>query len=273
MPRLAEYRWLRGLCTASASFSTATSGEGRSGLPKPRSMTSRPSRRATAFRSLMVANTYGGSPLIRRNSMAPRLLPDSPADAHPDPGWSCAGVGRACSRCRARVSRCGRPQPVPGRVSRCRGGGQPVPGGQPRCRASSTARARLSSDSGQAQTAQVAPAAASSPSRRRDLRHRPAHRSAPGDLHPARRQLGHAEWARPSHRFTATPRSRASSTVLGSPPPDPHRDAQIPPRPSTRPQQPRDRRSSADSNGTPKAWFSGRLRWSPVPSRRSSGPC
>ena len=57
MPRLAEYRWLRGLRTASASFSTATSGEGRSGLPNPRSMTSRPSRRATSLSSLMVAKT------------------------------------------------------------------------------------------------------------------------------------------------------------------------------------------------------------------------
>ena len=37
--------------------STATSGEGRSGFPKPRSMTSRPARRAAAFRSLMVAKT------------------------------------------------------------------------------------------------------------------------------------------------------------------------------------------------------------------------
>ena len=46
-----------GCSAASASLSTATSGEGRSGLPKPRSMTSRPARRDVAFRSLMVAKT------------------------------------------------------------------------------------------------------------------------------------------------------------------------------------------------------------------------
>ena len=57
MPLLAEYRWLRGLCTASASFSTATSGEGRSGLPNPRSMTSRPARRASSFSASICAKT------------------------------------------------------------------------------------------------------------------------------------------------------------------------------------------------------------------------
>src|SRR5476651_2294402 len=69
IPRDAEYRWLRGLWAASASFSTATSGEGRSGLPNPRSMTSRPARRASSLMVLMVAKTYGGRPLIRRNSI------------------------------------------------------------------------------------------------------------------------------------------------------------------------------------------------------------
>ena len=69
MPRLAEYRWLRGLRAASANFSTATSGDGRSGFPNPMSITSRPSWRAAAFRSFMVAKTYGGSPLMRRKSI------------------------------------------------------------------------------------------------------------------------------------------------------------------------------------------------------------
>src|SRR5664280_2410592 len=87
MPRLAEYRWLRGLRTASASFSTATSGEGRSGLPNPMSITSRPSRRPTSRRSLMVANTYGGRLLIRRNSMDQGYRPPS-APVTPDTSGS-----------------------------------------------------------------------------------------------------------------------------------------------------------------------------------------
>ena len=57
MPRLAEYRWLRPLRAASASFSTAISGEGMSGLPKPRSMMSSPARRAASFRVSMAAKT------------------------------------------------------------------------------------------------------------------------------------------------------------------------------------------------------------------------
>src|SRR5580658_1331157 len=69
MPLDEEYRWLRGLCAASTSFSTATSGEGMSGLPKPRSMTSSPARRAASFNASISAKTYGGRPLIRRNSI------------------------------------------------------------------------------------------------------------------------------------------------------------------------------------------------------------
>src|SRR3989442_4370681 len=67
MPRLAEYRWLRGLRTASQSFSTAIVGDGMSGLPKPRSMTSSPARRASIFSASIVAKTYGGRALKRRN--------------------------------------------------------------------------------------------------------------------------------------------------------------------------------------------------------------
>ena len=84
MPLLAEYRWFRGLWTASASFSTATSGDGRSGLPKPRSMTSLPARRAASFSASMCAKTYGGRPLIRRNSIArgyPAAVARRPAPA------------------------------------------------------------------------------------------------------------------------------------------------------------------------------------------------
>jgi hypothetical protein len=58
-----------GFLAASASFSTATSGEGMSGFPKPRSMTSSPARRAAIFNASMIVKTYGGRALIRRNSI------------------------------------------------------------------------------------------------------------------------------------------------------------------------------------------------------------
>src|SRR4029079_15660343 len=79
IPRLAEYRWLRELWAASASFSTAISGEGMSGLPKPRSMTSSPARPPAALSPSMIGKTYGGSALIRRNSMPVRLSVGLPA--------------------------------------------------------------------------------------------------------------------------------------------------------------------------------------------------
>src|SRR5262245_57452123 len=72
MPRLAEYRWFRVLRAASASFSTARSGDGMSGLPNPRSITSSPARGASTLRPAMIVKTYGGRPVIRRNSMSPR---------------------------------------------------------------------------------------------------------------------------------------------------------------------------------------------------------
>ena len=68
-PRLTEYRWLRAMCAASVSLSTAICGEGMSGLPKPRSITSTPARRASIFRLLMIVNTYGGRLVMRRNSI------------------------------------------------------------------------------------------------------------------------------------------------------------------------------------------------------------
>src|SRR5580704_10065181 len=89
VPRDAEYRWLRAFCAASASLFTATSGDGRSGFPNPRSMTSRPLRREAALRSLMVANTYGGNPLMRRNSIGEVY---DPGRAPPDPGLSRDGA-------------------------------------------------------------------------------------------------------------------------------------------------------------------------------------
>src|SRR5215218_7959339 len=73
-PRDIEYRWFAGFVAASASFCTAMSGDGMSGLPKPRSMTSRPARRASIFRLLMIVKTYGGRFSIRLNSMQ-RTLP------------------------------------------------------------------------------------------------------------------------------------------------------------------------------------------------------
>src|SRR5947209_14096889 len=75
MPRLDEYRWFRGLRAASASFSTAMSGDGMSGLPNPRSITSSPARRAAILRPSMMVKTYGGRALMRRNSIAAWRLP------------------------------------------------------------------------------------------------------------------------------------------------------------------------------------------------------
>ena len=59
MPRLVEYRWLRGLRTASASFSTATAGDGMSGLPNARSMTSSPARRSCTFNASICGERVG----------------------------------------------------------------------------------------------------------------------------------------------------------------------------------------------------------------------
>src|SRR5664279_229171 len=49
------------------------SGDGRSGLPKPRSITSAPARRASTFNESMIVKTYGGRAVIRRNSITPTL--------------------------------------------------------------------------------------------------------------------------------------------------------------------------------------------------------
>src|SRR5262245_4096702 len=70
MPLLAEYRWLRGFRAASASFSTAMSGDGMSGLPNPRSITSTPARREASLSWSMIVKTYGGRSLMRRKSNA-----------------------------------------------------------------------------------------------------------------------------------------------------------------------------------------------------------
>src|SRR5688500_10927864 len=48
------------------------SGDGMSGLPKPRSITSRPARRASIFRVLMIVKTYGGRFSMRLNGMPRR---------------------------------------------------------------------------------------------------------------------------------------------------------------------------------------------------------
>src|SRR4051794_32084963 len=40
-----------------------------SGLPKPRSITSTPARRASIFKLLMIVKTYGGRLVMRRNSI------------------------------------------------------------------------------------------------------------------------------------------------------------------------------------------------------------
>ena len=151
-----------GLWTASASFSTAASGEGRSGLPKPRSMTSRPARRASSFSASMCAKTYGGSPLIRRNSIGKGYRP---------------AVGPAPHARRARR------RTLHARSLRRRA-------------RSAAASATASRDSGHAHTAQVAPGPATSDSHCGDLRDVAGHRARPGHLAPAA-QRGHAPRAGP----------------------------------------------------------------------------
>ena len=70
MPLLVEYRWLRGLRTASTSFSTATSGDGMSGLPNARSMTSSPARRNSHLQRVDLRER------VRRQSVDPAELHD-----------------------------------------------------------------------------------------------------------------------------------------------------------------------------------------------------
>src|ERR1700722_3083606 len=96
--REAGERGVRGFWAASASLATATSGEGRSGFPNPRSMTSRPLRRAAALRSLMVANTYGGNPLMRRNSIVEVYDPGRALlDPGAQPRWCAAAASSSTS--------------------------------------------------------------------------------------------------------------------------------------------------------------------------------
>src|SRR4051812_36697325 len=45
-----------------------------SGLPKPKSMTSTPARRASIFKLLMIVKTYGGRLVMRRNSIGELTL-------------------------------------------------------------------------------------------------------------------------------------------------------------------------------------------------------
>src|SRR4029078_5867042 len=73
MPLLVEYRWLRGLRTDSASFSTAIVGDGMSGVPNGRSLPPRPPRRNSIFNASICANAYGGSALMRRNSITDKV--------------------------------------------------------------------------------------------------------------------------------------------------------------------------------------------------------
>src|SRR5690349_19382989 len=63
-----------------------------SGLPKPRSMTSTPARRCSSFSPSMIVKTYGGNPVIRRNSMGARLRQ---ARARLCIHYAGRGVGRA----------------------------------------------------------------------------------------------------------------------------------------------------------------------------------
>ena len=64
MPRDEEVAVVRGLCAASASLPDRDIGRGKSGLPNPRSITSRLlADGCPAFRSSIVAKTYGGRPV------------------------------------------------------------------------------------------------------------------------------------------------------------------------------------------------------------------
>ncbi len=224
MPRLAEYRWLRGLRAASASFSTATSGEGRSGLPNPRSMTSRPSRRAAAFRSLMVANTYGGSPLIRRNSMLQ-------VTAAPQPDAPIGPVSRPADRAAART--------CPGFRTAAR-----LPPGRVGRLGDHVERLRPGADRpGGAGGRQLGQAVGR-------LGHGVADRAAPGHLHARPTAARPPGAASPSHRLTAAPSSRASATISGRPPPT-QTGTPRPPAPRSPPTARRSRRIAAGSNGMP----------------------
>ena len=63
------------MSAASRSFSTAISGGGTSGLPKPRSITSSPARRSSSFSRSTSAKAYGGSASMRRNSVTQLIVP------------------------------------------------------------------------------------------------------------------------------------------------------------------------------------------------------
>ena len=60
------------------------SGDGMSGLPKPRSMMSTPRRRASTFSSSITLKTYGGRFEMRRNSTRP-MVATRPLAADPGP--------------------------------------------------------------------------------------------------------------------------------------------------------------------------------------------
>src|SRR5271156_1709543 len=61
-------------------------------------MTSRPLRRAAALRSLMVAKTYGGNPLMRRNSIGEVYDPGrAPPDPAAQPRWGAAAASSSTS--------------------------------------------------------------------------------------------------------------------------------------------------------------------------------
>ena len=68
------------------------SGEGRSGLPNPRSITSSPARRSSSFSSLIAAKTYGGRLPTRRSSI--RESPAGRDAPSPPRGGGLAGGNR-----------------------------------------------------------------------------------------------------------------------------------------------------------------------------------
>ena len=94
------------------------SGEGRSGLPKPRSITSSPARRSSSFSSLIAAKTYGGRLPTRRSSI--REPPAGRGEPSPRRGWRPRGRAprRSPLRTPCRPDRPARRRRLPRRLPR-----------------------------------------------------------------------------------------------------------------------------------------------------------
>ncbi len=150
----------------------------------------------------MVANTYGGSPLIRRNSMPARLPPDQAPARHLRPAADGAPG----------------PRPVPAAPST---GSRPHPSARTTAAASATTSRELGpgadrpGGAGRRPPRPGVPAAAATVSP-----------TGPPQVTstPSARQLGHPDGSAVPE-VDGDPEVRASATVFGPAPADPHRDA------------------------------------------------